>query len=169
MHFDVIKSFICSTNAHLNCFKMLKFTLKITINAHTYFGSTKPSSGSLRCVLRQLQYWCQLKYFVIELFGCVVAYLNTKTYYTLNWINQPNAASSQVYYLARPRPTALLSPSSDGKSEGTTVVVVAPDDGHEDARHLLSCIYMTSNKLEKLLHLVGWFSWLYDDARTCKT
>jgi len=26
---------------------------------------------------------------------------------------------------------------------------------------------MTSNKLEKLLHLVGWFSWKYD-ARTCK-
>jgi len=27
---------------------------------------------------------------------------------------------------------------------------------------------MTSNKLEKLLHLVGWFSWKYDDARACK-
>jgi len=28
---------------------------------------------------------------------------------------------------------------------------------------------MTSNKLEKLLHLVDWFSWKYDDARSCKT
>jgi len=27
---------------------------------------------------------------------------------------------------------------------------------------------MTSNKLENLLHLVGWFSWKYDDARICK-
>jgi len=27
---------------------------------------------------------------------------------------------------------------------------------------------MTSNKLEKLLHLVGWFIRKYDDARTCK-
>jgi len=27
---------------------------------------------------------------------------------------------------------------------------------------------MTSDKPEKLLHLVGWFSWKYDDARTCK-
>jgi len=27
---------------------------------------------------------------------------------------------------------------------------------------------MTSIKLEKLLHLVGWFSWKYYDARTCK-
>jgi len=27
---------------------------------------------------------------------------------------------------------------------------------------------MTSNKLENLLHLVGWFSWKYNDAWTCK-
>jgi len=48
-----------------------------------------------------------------------------------------------VYYLsqpARPRPTALLSPSSDGKPEASTAVVVAPDDGHEDAQNILSCI-----------------------------
>jgi hypothetical protein len=31
------------------------------------------------------------------------------------------------------RPTAPLSPSSDGKPEAATAVVVAPDDGHEDA------------------------------------
>ena len=47
-----IKSFICPTNAHINCFKMLKFTLKIAINARTCFGLTKPSSWSLRCVIR---------------------------------------------------------------------------------------------------------------------
>jgi hypothetical protein len=40
---------------------------------------------------------------------------------------------------ARPRPTALLSPSSDGKPEAATAVV-ASDDGHEDARNMLSCI-----------------------------
>jgi len=28
---------------------------------------------------------------------------------------------------------------------------------------------MTSNKDENLLHLVVWFSWKYDDARTCKS
>jgi hypothetical protein len=38
------------------------------------------------------------------------------------------------------RPTALLSPNSDGKPEAATSVVVAPDDGHEDDRNLLSCI-----------------------------
>ena len=42
--------------------------------------------------------------------------------------------------LARPRPTALLSPSSDGKPEAAAAVVVAPDDGHEDARNMLTCI-----------------------------
>jgi hypothetical protein len=41
---------------------------------------------------------------------------------------------------ARPRPTALLSSSSDGKPETATAVVVAYDDGHEDARNMLSCI-----------------------------
>jgi hypothetical protein len=39
-----------------------------------------------------------------------------------------------------PRPTALLSPSSDGKPEAATAVAVAPDDGHEVARNMLSCI-----------------------------
>ena len=41
---------------------------------------------------------------------------------------------------ARQRPTALLSPSSDGKPEAATAVVVAPDDGHEDVRNMFSCI-----------------------------
>jgi hypothetical protein len=40
----------------------------------------------------------------------------------------------------RPRPTALLPPSSDGKPEAATAVVVSPDDGHEDARNMLGCI-----------------------------
>ena len=38
-----------------------------------------------------------------------------------------------------PRLTALLSSRSDGKPEAATAVV-APDDGHEDARNMLSCI-----------------------------
>jgi hypothetical protein len=46
----------------------------------------------------------------------------------------------EVCRSARPRPTALLSPSSDGKPEAATAVVLAPDDGHEDARNMLSCI-----------------------------
>jgi hypothetical protein len=41
---------------------------------------------------------------------------------------------------ARPRPTALLSPTTDSKPEAPTAVVVAPDDGHEVARNMLSCI-----------------------------
>jgi len=40
---------------------------------------------------------------------------------------------------ARPRPTALLSLSSDGKPEAATAVV-SPDDGREDARNILNCI-----------------------------
>jgi hypothetical protein len=40
---------------------------------------------------------------------------------------------------ARPRPTTLLSPRSDGKPDAATAVV-APDDGHEDARNMLSYV-----------------------------
>jgi len=41
---------------------------------------------------------------------------------------------------ARPRPTVLLPPRFNGKPEAATAVVIAPDDGQEDARNLLSCI-----------------------------
>jgi hypothetical protein len=41
---------------------------------------------------------------------------------------------------ARPRPTTLLSPGSNGNPEAATGVVEAPDDVHEDARNMLSCI-----------------------------
>jgi hypothetical protein len=41
---------------------------------------------------------------------------------------------------ARTLPTALVSPSSDGKPEASTAVVVAPNDGHVEARNMLSCI-----------------------------
>jgi len=40
----------------------------------------------------------------------------------------------------RPRPTTLLLPRSNGKPEADTAVVVAPDDGNEDARNMSSCI-----------------------------
>jgi hypothetical protein len=42
--------------------------------------------------------------------------------------------------LAQPQPTSLISPSSDGKPQTATTVVVASNDGHEDARNMLSCI-----------------------------
>ena len=78
---------------------------------------------------------------------------------TCSGVPQPTALPRATVLLVvvgpdRPRPTALLQPLSDGKPEATTAVVVAPDDGHEDARNMLSCIYTTSNKPEKLLHLV---------------
>jgi hypothetical protein len=40
---------------------------------------------------------------------------------------------------ARPRPTALLPPRSDGKPEAATAVV-APHDGHENVRNMLNYI-----------------------------
>jgi hypothetical protein len=40
----------------------------------------------------------------------------------------------------RPRPTTLLPRRSYGKLEAAAAVVVAADDGHENARNMLSCI-----------------------------
>ena len=40
----------------------------------------------------------------------------------------------------RPQPTVLLLPRSYGKPEAAAAVVVAPDDGQEDVRNMLSCI-----------------------------
>jgi hypothetical protein len=62
-------------------------------------------------------------------------------HHTFNWINQQDAATFQVYYL----------------SFGYSWTCF----GHPHARNMLSCIQTTSNKLENLPHLVGWFSWKY--------
>jgi hypothetical protein len=40
---------------------------------------------------------------------------------------------------ARPQPTALLPPRSNGKTKGCYCGCRAPDDGREDARNMLSC------------------------------
>jgi len=42
---------------------------------------------------------------------------------------------------ARPRPTALLPPRSNGKIRGCYCSCGAPDDGREDARNMLSCTF----------------------------
>jgi hypothetical protein len=60
---------------------------------------------------------------------------------------------------ARPRPAALLMPRSNSKTRGCYCNCWAPDDGRVDARNMLSCTWTSSNKLEELLHLVGWFIW----------
>jgi hypothetical protein len=76
-----------------------------------------------------------------------------------------NCSSSLWFYrwsvvrLARPQPTALLPPRSNGKTRDCYCRCWAPDDGREDAWNKLICTHMSSNKLEKLLHLVGWFIW----------
>jgi len=49
---SLIHSFISATNKQLICFKILKFTLKYMTNAPACFGLTKPSTGSLKSVLR---------------------------------------------------------------------------------------------------------------------
>jgi hypothetical protein len=40
------------------------------------------------------------------------------------------------------------------------VQLYAPDDGRRGTWNMLSHTYTSSNKLVKLLHLVGWFIWI---------
>jgi hypothetical protein len=70
---------------------------------------------------------------------------------------------------ARPRQTALLLPRSNGKTRGCYNSCWAPEDGREDTRKIFSCTQTSSNTLEKLLHLVGWFIgivWWCTDLQT---
>jgi hypothetical protein len=66
---------------------------------------------------------------------------------------------------ARPRPTALLPPRSNGKLEAATAVIERLMMG---MRMPETCWAVFKRKPEKLLHLVSWFIWMFDDARTCK-
>jgi len=52
----------------------------------------------------------------------------------------PLSVSVRVYITCLFVIYKLLSPRSDGKPEAANAVVVAPDDGHEDARNMISCI-----------------------------
>jgi hypothetical protein len=60
---------------------------------------------------------------------------------------------------ARPRPTALLPSRSNSKTRGCYCNCWASDDGRKDAQNILSFTLTSINKLERLLHLVGWFIW----------
>jgi len=55
-------------------------------------------------------------------------------------IRSHNKCSSSLWFYRWSVVVALLSPSSDGKPEAATAFVVAPDDGHGDARNMLSCM-----------------------------
>jgi len=90
--------------------------------------------------------------------------------YSLTCFGRPHAHHQELNNgrPARPRPTALLSPHSKGKTRGCYCSCWVPDDGREDAQNMLSCKQTSSKILEILLHLVGHLFELYDDAQTYK-
>ena len=67
---------------------------------------------------------------------------------------------------ARPRPTALLSSSSDGKPEASTAVVELLMMGMRLPETCWAVFKRQVINLRNLLHLVGWFSLKYLDFST---
>jgi len=63
-------------------------------------------------------------------------YLNCKKLYTLYFILC--TLCSVLLGQARPRPTALLPPRSNGKTRECYCSCGAPDDGREDGRNMFS-------------------------------
>jgi hypothetical protein len=71
----VTKAFICPTNIHVNWFRNVKICIK-NYNKCSYmfrFNKTIIREPTV-CASLKLQYWRQLKYFVIELFARVATF-----------------------------------------------------------------------------------------------
>jgi hypothetical protein len=65
-------------------------------------------------------------------------------------------------WLARPRPTALLPPSSDGKLEAATAVVVAPDDERKDARNM-KAVHTSRSQVINVRNCCIWLVDLFEN------
>jgi hypothetical protein len=64
--------------------------------------------------------------------------LGRDSHYRVSRKQLKSFSSAKVIDLNTNNNTATTN--SDGKPEAATAVVVAPHDGHEDARNMLSCI-----------------------------
>jgi len=76
------------------------------------------------------------------------------------FLHQSTQTHKKLIYLRLAGSEFTISVFKRRKTISTTTGPKAPDDGQEDARNMLSCIWTTSNKSERLMHLVGWLIWI---------
>ena len=76
------------------------------------------------------------------------------------FLHQSTQTHKKLIYLRLAGSEFTISVFKRRKTISTTTGPKAPDDGQEDARNMLSCTWTTSNKYERLMHLVGWFIWM---------
>ena len=110
------KQFYCfiQINQPTRCTNLSGLLLVVQIQLNMFRASSRPSSGATTTAVAASG-------LLLERGGCSV-------------VGRVRSGPD------RTRPTALLPPRSYVKPEAATAVVVAPDDGREDARNMLSCI-----------------------------
>jgi hypothetical protein len=99
---------------------------------------------STRCNISSSWHWLDFYMYSSTCFGCPHAHhqeLNTCS--SSLWFYRCNVVIAVLLVVvvspARTRPTAMLPPSSNGKTRRCYCRCWAPDDGREDTRNVLSC------------------------------
>jgi hypothetical protein len=118
-------------NQTTRCNNFSSLLLDVYIQLNMFRASSRPSSGAQQLQLQPLV-------LSLERGGSSAVGRGRASY------NRPNHDQQHCYHQA---PTV--------KPEAASAVVELLMMGREDIQNMLSCKYTSSNKLEKLLHLVG--------------
>jgi hypothetical protein len=130
--FDVRKSLHHHTIRIIQTTRCNSFTsllLNVYVWLNMFRASPRPSSGAYNC---------------------------TRSLWFYRWRAVAGAMLVVVWQVCQTRTNNTSAASLQPKNQRLLVQLYAPDDGRGDAQNMLSHTYTSSNKLVKMLHLVGW-------------